>query len=155
MRGPRPMPTALKIQNGNPGKRPLNANEPRPRLATPKCPAWLDAEAKRKWRQLARELSALGLLTAIDGDTLAAYCQAWAEFKLATETLAKEGRTFRTVSGYLAPHPAVAQQRSAWQAVRAFAALFGLDPADRSRINAPALSHPQDDLNQLLDEATA
>jgi P27 family predicted phage terminase small subunit len=113
-------------------------SQPRPRLAKPKCPTWLDAEAKSKWRQLVRDLSELGLLTAVDGDTLAAYCTAWSELRTATETLQREGRTFVTENGYKVPHPAVAQQRSAWQAVRAFAALFGLDPADRSRLQVPA-----------------
>jgi P27 family predicted phage terminase small subunit len=94
----------------------------------------LDAEAKRKWTELVPELLRLRLLTIVDGDTLAAYCQAWAEFRLATVTLTKQGRTFKTSTGYLTPHPAVAQQRSAWAAIRAFASLFGLDPSSRSRL---------------------
>lgn len=106
-------------------------------MKRPKCPAWLDKAAKSRWRALVPELERLGLLTIIDGDALAAYCQAWAEFEIATRTLQAEGRTFRTESGYLAPHPAVAQQRSAWNAVKTFAALFGLDPADRSQLNVP------------------
>src|SRR5262249_38927021 len=123
------------ILAGNPGKRPLNSNEPKPKTGRPRCPSWLDADAKRKWRALVPELERLGLLTVVDGDALAAYCQAWAEFKLATETLRPDGRTFTTDSGSLPPHPAVAQQRSAWQAVRAFAALFGLDPSSRTRLS--------------------
>jgi hypothetical protein len=35
------MPTALKVVMGNPGKRPLNHLEPKPRLAVPSCPAHL------------------------------------------------------------------------------------------------------------------
>ncbi len=34
-RGPAPKPTALRILEGNPGKRPLNASEPRPRAGRP------------------------------------------------------------------------------------------------------------------------
>lgn len=131
------MPTEVKILNGTRADR-IKENEPRPRIGKPKCPPWLDAEAKRKWRQLVRELSPLGLFTAIDGDALATYCVAWSELRTATETLQREGRTIQTQSGYLAPHPAVAMQRSAWQAIKSFAALFGLDPADRSRLNVPA-----------------
>jgi len=92
---------------------------------------------------LVPELERIGLLTVIDGDALAAYCQAWCEFMIATETLAKEGRHFTTESGYLAPHPAVAQQRSAWQAIKAFAALFGLDPASRARLEVPDANAPE------------
>src|SRR4051812_963222 len=114
-RGPAPKPTRLKILAGNPGKRPLNAAEPKPDPKPPVCPAWLDDAAKTKWRATVKELSRLGVLTSIDGDALAAYCQAWAEFQWATKTLRKEGRVIKTGSGYAQPHPAIAMQRSAWQ----------------------------------------
>ena len=45
-RGRKPKPTALKVLEGNPGKRPLNDREPVPPKATLKCPAWLLPEAK-------------------------------------------------------------------------------------------------------------
>ena len=38
MRGRRPKPTRLKVLTGNPGKRPLNENEPRPEAHVPDCP---------------------------------------------------------------------------------------------------------------------
>lgn len=47
LQGRKPKPTALKILEGNPGKRKLNAKEPTPLKKAPKCPAWLDAEAKK------------------------------------------------------------------------------------------------------------
>jgi phage terminase small subunit len=50
------MPTALKVVMGNPGKRPLNQLEPKPRLAIPSCPAHLHATAKAEWKRLARQL---------------------------------------------------------------------------------------------------
>jgi P27 family predicted phage terminase small subunit len=147
-RGRPPKPTRLKILTGNPGKRPLNAEEPHPSAAIPVCPAWLDSDAVDKWDALAPELARLGLLTIIDGDALAVYCQAYAEFKHATETLRREGRFVKAggemvvVDGKLSlacfqlqPHPAVAQQRSAWSAIKSFAALFGLDPSSRSRLH--------------------
>jgi P27 family predicted phage terminase small subunit len=161
-RGRPPKPTKLKLLTGNPGKRPLNASEPKPAAVVPKCPAWLDAEAKQKWKQVAPQLARLGLLTVVDGDALAAYCQAWAEFRQATEVLQQEGRVVR-VGGLLAedddgqeawigyqlqPHPAVAQQRSAWQAIKSFAALFGLDPSSRSKLHVAGQEH--DELAEFL-----
>ena len=130
-RGPKPKPTRLKILRGNPGNRPLNQNEPQPALGAPECPAWLDKEAKEEWDWVVPQLQPLGYLSVIDRAALAVYCQAWAELRIATKTLQKEGRTFTTETGYMAPHPAVSQQRSAWQAVKSFASLFGLDPSSR------------------------
>lgn len=46
-RGRKPKPTALKLLEGNPGKRPINEHEPIPPKGTVKCPSWLEQEAKR------------------------------------------------------------------------------------------------------------
>ena len=45
-RGRKPKPTAVKVLEGNPGKRSLNTNEPKPVKKAPRCPAWLEDEAK-------------------------------------------------------------------------------------------------------------
>ena len=45
-RGRKPTPTAIKMLEGNPGKRQLNMNEPVPRAKAPRCPTWLEEEAK-------------------------------------------------------------------------------------------------------------
>ena len=59
-RGRKPKPTALKVLEGNPGKRPLNDHEPIPPKGELKCPSWLLPEAKRngsgwhpRWRRWA------------------------------------------------------------------------------------------------------
>lgn len=65
-RGRKPKPTAIKVLEGNPGKRPLNANEPKPEKKSPKCPSWLEPEAKKEWRRMAKVLERLGVLTEID-----------------------------------------------------------------------------------------
>ena len=52
-RGRKPKPTALKVLEGNPGKRPLNDHEPIPPKGELKCPSWLLPEPKRNgsaWR---------------------------------------------------------------------------------------------------------
>jgi len=38
MRGRRPKPSRIKALTGNPGKRSINAHEPRPVPALPECP---------------------------------------------------------------------------------------------------------------------
>ena len=43
-----PKPTYLKVLEGNPGKRPLNENEPKPKPSAPKCPAWLSPVCQRQ-----------------------------------------------------------------------------------------------------------
>ena len=61
-RGRKPKPTALKLLEGNPGKRPLNDKEPKPQKKAPSCPKWLDPEAKKEWRRLASKMEMMGIL---------------------------------------------------------------------------------------------
>lgn len=75
---------------GNPGKRPLNANEPRPEPAIPEAPVELSPAARAEWDRLAAELAALGMLTNLDRAALAAYCGAYA--------LPMRPRTFRSTA---------------------------------------------------------
>ncbi len=80
-RGRKPKPTALKILEGNPGKRPLNENEPIPPKGNIKCPTWLLPEAKKEWKRLAPSLEAMGVLTMADLTAFEGYCQAYARWK--------------------------------------------------------------------------
>jgi P27 family predicted phage terminase small subunit len=150
-RGPVPKSSRHKTARGNPGKRPLRGRLC-PRRGRPKCPAWLSDEAKRKWRAIVPELDRLGLLTLLDGEVLAVYCQAWAEYRLATETLAKEGRVITGANGSKKPHPCVAQQRTAARALKDFAALLGLDPLSRTRLEVEPAGEAPDELELFLDE---
>jgi P27 family predicted phage terminase small subunit len=106
----------LKVVPGNPGKRKVNNRAPRPDRGVPRRPGWLSPAAKAKFRQLARLLVKLGVLTALDGDALAAYCQALAELREATMALDRDGRTFIDEKGNVRPHPAFAQQQQALRA---------------------------------------
>ena len=56
-RGRKPKPTAVKVLEGNPGKRSLNTGEPKPEKKAPRCPSWLEEEAKKEWKRMAKQLS--------------------------------------------------------------------------------------------------
>jgi len=59
MRGRRPKPTRLKVLIGNPGKRPLNSNEPHPEVALPDCPPELGPVARQEWERMTAQLAPL------------------------------------------------------------------------------------------------
>src|SRR5690606_36938676 len=92
-KGRKPKPTNLKVLEGNPGKRPLNQNEPKPKPIRPKCPTWLDKEAEKMWRSLAPELESLHLLTIIDVAALAAACQRWYTYVHCEKVIQEDGFT--------------------------------------------------------------
>ena len=84
-KGRKPKPTALKLLEGNPGKRPLNVDEPKPKKQAPSCPSWLEPEAKKEWKRMAKTLESIGILTEIDKAAFSGYCQAYARWREAEE----------------------------------------------------------------------
>ena len=74
--GQRPTkPTALKVLEGNRGKRGIPGKEPQPKAIVPDMPKTIDDDAKRTWKKLTPILKELGLVTEADGDMLAILCQ--------------------------------------------------------------------------------
>lgn len=134
-KGRPPKPTAIKELEGNPGKRPLNKNEPRPKQKAPKCPSWLEPDAKKEWRRLSKELEAMGLLTQVDMAAFAGYCQAFARWKEAEEFISKHGSILKTSSGYIQQIPQVSIAQQNLKQIRNFCSELGLSPSARSRLN--------------------
>jgi len=141
-RGPPPKPTRLKRFQGNPGKRPLNKREPQPRRATPRCPAWLSPKAKKVWKRMVPELGRIGVLTVIDGEALAAFCQTYVRWQAAEEFLDQHGDVYpvRDERGrikYMQQFPQVSIARNLLLILKGFYQEFGMTPASRTRIELP------------------
>jgi P27 family predicted phage terminase small subunit len=154
MRGRRPKPTSLKILTGNPGKRPLNSDEPRPEPAIPDCPIELGPVARDEWDRMAPQLAALRILTHLDRAALAAYCGAYAMWAEATESIQKYGTMVKSPTGYPVQSPYVSIANRQAEIMMRIASEFGFTPASRSRISAPSPSPRQRDLFSPIDEET-
>lgn len=133
-KGRPPKPTAIKKLEGNPGKRPLNKNEPQPKKRAPRCPSWLEKDAKKEWRRLVKELEELGLLTSLDWGIFAGYCQSYARWKEAEEFISKHGSISKTSSGYIQQIPQVSIAQQNLKQMRTLGSELGLSPSARSRI---------------------
>jgi len=155
MRGRRPKPTRMKVLTGNPGKRALNKNEPRPAAIVPECPPELGPLARAEWDRLAGELGTLQLLTTFDRAALAAYCGAYALWAEATEAIQKYGTMVKSPSGYPIQSPYVSIANRQAEIMMRIASEFGFTPASRSRISTPNKSQPTlfDDLDDPASEA--
>src|ERR1700687_3455152 len=134
MRGRRPKPTRLKVLTGSPGRRPLNATEPRPDPAVPDCPPELGEIARREWNRLIGELAALRIVTNLDRAALAAYCGAYALWAEATEAIQKYGTMIKAPSGYPVQSPYVAVANRQAEIMMRIASEFGFTPASRGRL---------------------
>jgi P27 family predicted phage terminase small subunit len=142
MRGRRPKPTELKRLAGNPGKRPLNQDEPTFTANAMRCPRHLTDEAKKEWRRVTRELQSAGLLTNVDRAALAAYCQAWANWVEAMQALEKEDKVCVTDKGYAHPNPWVGIANKALEEMRRWMTEFGMTPSSRSRVKVEKPAEP-------------
>jgi P27 family predicted phage terminase small subunit len=142
MRGRRPKPSRLKLLTGNPGKRPLNADEPRPEVAIPDCPVELGPVAHREWDRMAPQLVSLRILTQLDRAALAAYCGAYAMWAEATEAIQKFGTMVKSPTGYPVQSPYVSIANRQAEIMMRIASEFGFTPASRSRISAPPPNAP-------------
>jgi len=142
MRGRRPKPTRIKILTGNPGKRALNKNEPRPDPAVPACPPELGPSAQREWDRLVGDLSKFHLLTNLDRAALAAYCGAYALWAEATEAIQKFGSMVKSPTGYPMQSPYIAIANRQAEIMMRIASEFGFTPASRSRISMPQQDEP-------------
>lgn len=137
-RGPAPKPTALKVLAGNPGKRQLNDREPKPDARLPRCPSWLEAEAKREWKRICDGMPT-GVLTSVDRGALAQYCQAWSDFVAASKLLKTvDDHCQVTANGNAQLHPRSLVLRSSSERLIRLGGLLGLNPSARSRIRMEA-----------------
>ena len=135
-RGRKPKPTAVKVLEGNPGKRPLNMYEPVPEKKAPECPSWLNDEAKAEWDRLADKMVNLGTLTETDMAAFAGYCQSYVRWKEAEEFIEKHGTIVKTPSGYWQQVPQVSIAQTNLKVMLKFCSEFGLTPSSRSRMIA-------------------
>jgi P27 family predicted phage terminase small subunit len=141
----RKIPTHLRLLRSNPGKRPIKP-EPEPAVPEkpPNPPAFLSEDAVNEWWRVAPELHALGLLTILDVQPLAAYCMAYAHWMAAEQALAQmaaedprfNGMMITGSTGSLLANPLVKIARNAAARMLRFAGEFGMTPCARSYLDA-------------------
>lgn len=134
MPGPPKKPTALKLLQGNPGKRPLPKNEPKAPVCAPAPPGELSAQARKHWDRIVCQLAESGIMTALDSDALAAYCEAYSRWLQANERLLSEGCVMPDEKGFPRHSPWLRIANDSFQQMRSLLQEFGLSPASRAKI---------------------
>jgi P27 family predicted phage terminase small subunit len=134
MRGRKPVPTHLKVIRGNPGKRPLNENEPVPEGALVDPPEWMAESQKAGWNY-AIENAPAGLLKKLDQSVLAAWVVAEDLHRRAAAMIEKFGILTKAPNTGLpiqSPYLPVVNKQA--QIMLKAAEQLGFTPAARSRI---------------------
>lgn len=145
--GPPPTPTALRLLRGNPGKRPLPKNEPKPPEVNPGKPAHIakDKVASAEWDRLVALTTAKNarVLTVADGPMLEATVLAYSDLRESQRIIQAEGMTYETTNpaGSLMyrKRPEVEIGADAWRRYVVGLTHFGLSPATRTKVKATEL----------------
>lgn len=149
----RPKPTALKLLQGNPGKRAFNQQEPQLIAECPDPPAWLTKRGRELWAELGPLLVTARIMTKADASALALLCEAYALFRHARMHVRRDGLTYtsETEGGgtMVKARPEVAIMQDSWRQIRLMLVEFGLTPAARSKVSAVGLSE-KDPMEAIL-----
>ena len=133
-------PTALKLLEGNKGKRPLNKKEPSPKRKIPRKPKGLSDKASEFWDHLYANLREMNVIVGADEMSMERMSELYADIQGLQEELRTNGRTYVTHDAQgnkiIRANPAAAQLRAADHMFKGFLTEFGLTPAARSRVNA-------------------
>jgi P27 family predicted phage terminase small subunit len=145
-RGRPKTPTTLKVLMGNPGNRPINQDEPKPKPLKPRRARIIKNEALKEWNFLSPKLHDLGLLTELDGIALSVLCKTYQRWVETEELIDKLGHDAKgnfngfmtmTKSGYLQQLPQISIAQSYAKLMSVYLGKFGLSPADRVGMAVP------------------
>ena len=128
--GPIPFPQSEKDLSGNPGKRD-DGMEITTAQSSIDPPNHLSDLATEIWNEVAPEMVKAGLLTVLDRETLAVYCEEVATYR---EAKKDKRKTTKNARGGDQPHPSVRRAKDAAAMIQKLASDLGLTPASRRRL---------------------
>ena len=116
--------------------------------ALPRCPAHLNAVARKEWRRLASALHSVGVLTVADRAALAVYCQTYSRWVEAEEKLSNTPMLLKTPSGYVQQSPWLTVANKQMELMARYMGELGLTPVARARLDI-GQSSPTDQVTTI------
>ncbi|WP_026486816.1 phage terminase small subunit P27 family [Caldanaerobius polysaccharolyticus] len=106
-----------------------------------KPPKWLNKTAKKEFNRIVKEMAETGLLTNIDVDALAIYCDALSQYIECCKIIEREGLmveyTNKAAETNKVPHPLLSKKKQLFEQMKAIASEFGFTPSARAKIAIP------------------
>ncbi len=154
-KGRPPKPTELKLLTGNPGKRPLPENEPKPKPITGSVapPVFLNEHASEMWKRLFPILKNINLLTEADLESFTMLCQSygiWVDCEVKLNDIRTAEYTNKGGNENEIEHPLSKVGQKAFTQYKSLCTEFGLTPASRSRIQITGADDNSDDIDMFL-----
>ena len=111
----------------------------------PVRPSWLSPFGARVWARVVTELEPLGLLSPVDRETLAGFCDAASFAKEARDLLVADGLTRVGQKGETVKHPMFQVWQQSISAVESLGTKLGTNPSARLRLLADLPDDLDDD----------
>lgn len=111
----------------------------------PPAPAWLSDLARAEWERIVPMLEASKVMSPRHQQTLAAYCDSFADMVQADAELKANGTTLMDDKGRVSNHPAWLRKRDARNQMLKFASEFGLTASALARVSAIDQPPAEDD----------
>ena len=145
MRGRKPKPTALKLIEGNKGKRPLNQNEPKLPAGELLPPSFLNLSLDERaiWNWVVPKLLKMNCFQEIDPLMIGQLCKETASyFQIDREFKATGGKAVLAIQGprggkRIITNPYFRARRQALESVKSIGSEYGLTISSRCRISVP------------------
>lgn len=135
MRGRKPLPTGLKLLRGTLEKQRINPTEPKPAVGEGTALKGLTPRALEHYAKLTEQVTAMGILTVVDGSALSGLAQAMADFEEASVILARDGKVIEGRDAGMVRSPWLMVRKQAEDRMKQGFADFGLTPAARARLH--------------------
>lgn len=152
MRGRKPIPTAMKKINGNPGKRPLNDSEPTPPKGEPDMPEHLNETGREAWLWLSEMLGVMGLLAESDRAIMSLYCDTWSEYVDAREKVNTYGMVLLSKGGVPYMSPYMMAESMLKKQLTQYLGELGLSPSSRSRLHVTKMKNEEAGKSRFFSE---
>lgn len=150
MRGRRPKPLAMKIAEGNAGKRKL-PREANYADGVGEPPEHLTTEGKSEWERIVSVVVSERILKQTDRAALAAYCGAYGRWVEAERILKRDGILSAGATGNTVAHPAVSISSDSLRLMHRYLIEFGFTPAARAKVIGQDLAaKPGDELTDFM-----
>jgi P27 family predicted phage terminase small subunit len=141
-RGPRPLPSAIKMLRGTDQPCRMNPDEPAPARGVPTMPPELDQTQRREWERLVSRCDAIGVLTVADGPMLADLAIAYVRLRRANRRVNRQGAVVNDSNGVARRNPWLLELHAAQDLVRRLCAEFGLSPSSRTNVSGTKAAAP-------------
>lgn len=137
-RGQKPKPTALKLLQGNPGKRRINMQEPQFQSGIPDKPDWFDGYASQEWDRLTSNLNGQRVFTKNDLGILVSICLAYEQMRENLAIIKTLGRSYTVEdmggNQHYKARPECVRYENAQKEYRTLLAEIGFTPSSRSKV---------------------